>query len=110
MSDSGMEEEEAPDVICELENVQGLVDALIAVRWKRHQVIITPASPTPSFFTTHSLTTYLGRCLGVVGTRHRFDRRRRRLPPSQGLSQTRGANFFNSFHIMYWLLFFLLAI
>ncbi|PNX60276.1 cell cycle checkpoint protein rad1-like [Trifolium pratense] len=30
-------EEEAADVICELENVQGLVDALNAVRWKRHQ-------------------------------------------------------------------------
>ncbi|XP_045804853.1 uncharacterized protein LOC123898048 [Trifolium pratense] len=30
-------EEEASDVICELENVQGLVDALNAVRWKRHQ-------------------------------------------------------------------------
>jgi cell cycle checkpoint protein len=30
-------DEEAADVICELENVQGLVDALTAVRWKRHQ-------------------------------------------------------------------------
>lgn len=30
-------DEEAPDVLCELENVQGLVDALTAVRWKRHQ-------------------------------------------------------------------------
>lgn len=30
-------EEEAPDVLCQLENVQGLVDALTAVRWKRHQ-------------------------------------------------------------------------
>jgi len=86
MSDSGMEEEEAPDLICELENVNGLVDALTAVRWKRQQVIITPSSPTPSSFTTHSLTTFLGRCAGVVGTRHRFDRRRKRLPPSQGLS------------------------
>lgn len=37
--EGGMEEEEeAPDVICELENVQGLVDALTAVRWKRQQV------------------------------------------------------------------------
>lgn len=31
------EEDEAPDVLCHLENVQGLVDALTAVRWKRHQ-------------------------------------------------------------------------
>lgn len=38
MSESGMEdEEEAPDVLCDLENVQGLVDALTAVRWKRQQ-------------------------------------------------------------------------
>ncbi|KAJ1442436.1 Rad1/Rec1/Rad17 [Sesbania bispinosa] len=37
MSRSGMEEE-APDVLCQLENVQGLVDALNAVRWKRHQL------------------------------------------------------------------------
>ncbi|XP_058747278.1 uncharacterized protein LOC131620289 [Vicia villosa] len=33
---SGMEEE-APDVLCQLENVQGLVDALTSVRWKRQQ-------------------------------------------------------------------------
>lgn len=37
LHNSLMEEEEAPDVICELENVQGLVDALTAVRWKRQQ-------------------------------------------------------------------------
>ncbi|RDY09927.1 hypothetical protein CR513_05614, partial [Mucuna pruriens] len=37
MSHSGMEEEDAPDVLCELDNVQGLVDALTAVRWKRQQ-------------------------------------------------------------------------
>jgi hypothetical protein len=37
--EQGMSEmdEEVADVICELENVQGLVDALTAVRWKRHQ-------------------------------------------------------------------------
>lgn len=34
-------EEEAPDLLCHLENVQGLVDALSAVRWKRHQVILS---------------------------------------------------------------------
>ncbi|KAI5420760.1 uncharacterized protein LOC127075513 [Lathyrus oleraceus] len=33
---SGMDEE-APDVLCQLENVQGLVDALTSVRWKRQQ-------------------------------------------------------------------------
>ncbi|KAI4328048.1 hypothetical protein L6164_020442 [Bauhinia variegata] len=36
MSSSAMEEE-APDLLCQLENVQGLVVALCAVRWKRHQ-------------------------------------------------------------------------
>lgn len=30
-------DEEAPDVLCQLENVQGLVDALTSVRWKRQQ-------------------------------------------------------------------------
>lgn len=30
---------EAPDLVCHLDNVQGLVDAFTAVRWKRHQVI-----------------------------------------------------------------------
>ncbi|KAE9614494.1 putative exodeoxyribonuclease III [Lupinus albus] len=29
--------DEAPDVVCDLENVQGLVDVLSAARWKRHQ-------------------------------------------------------------------------
>lgn len=28
---------EAPDLVCELDNVQGIVDALTSVRWKRHQ-------------------------------------------------------------------------
>ncbi|KAJ7943854.1 Cell cycle checkpoint protein RAD1 [Quillaja saponaria] len=36
MSSSAMETE-APDLVCQLENVQGLVDALSSVRWKRHQ-------------------------------------------------------------------------
>lgn len=41
---SGMEEDEAPDVLCHLENVQGLVDALTAVRWKRHQDAVVELS------------------------------------------------------------------
>ncbi|KAJ9549894.1 hypothetical protein OSB04_022437 [Centaurea solstitialis] len=28
---------ESPDLVCELDNVQGMVDALTSVRWKRHQ-------------------------------------------------------------------------
>ncbi|KAG9152734.1 hypothetical protein Leryth_018892 [Lithospermum erythrorhizon] len=28
---------EAPDLICQLDSVQGVVDSLTAVRWKRHQ-------------------------------------------------------------------------
>lgn len=31
---------DAPDLICQLDNVQGTVDALTSVRWKRHQVIL----------------------------------------------------------------------
>ncbi|KAK6140968.1 hypothetical protein DH2020_025286 [Rehmannia glutinosa] len=30
-------EVEAPDLVCELDSVQGIVDALTSVRWKRHQ-------------------------------------------------------------------------
>ncbi|KFK22684.1 hypothetical protein AALP_AAs42556U000600 [Arabis alpina] len=30
-------EEDAPDLVCQLDNVQGMVDALSCVRWKRHQ-------------------------------------------------------------------------
>lgn len=30
-------EADAPDLVCELDNVQGMVDALSSVRWKRHQ-------------------------------------------------------------------------
>ncbi|KAL6284679.1 hypothetical protein ACE6H2_015608 [Prunus campanulata] len=29
--------EEAPDLVCQLDNVQGMVDALTTVRWKRQQ-------------------------------------------------------------------------
>lgn len=34
MSSSG------PDLVCQLDNVQGMVDALTAVRWKRHQLFV----------------------------------------------------------------------
>ncbi|KAK9052836.1 hypothetical protein SSX86_029466 [Deinandra increscens subsp. villosa] len=36
MSSSAVETE-SPDLVCELDNVQGMVDALTSVRWKRHQ-------------------------------------------------------------------------
>ncbi|XP_023534469.1 uncharacterized protein LOC111796019 isoform X2 [Cucurbita pepo subsp. pepo] len=36
MSSSAVDAE-APDLVCQLDNVQGLVDAFTAVRWKRHQ-------------------------------------------------------------------------
>ncbi|KAM7493915.1 hypothetical protein LguiB_028524 [Lonicera macranthoides] len=39
MSSSGVEPE-SPDLVCELDNVQGVVDALTSVRWKRHQEIV----------------------------------------------------------------------
>ncbi|KAK6119496.1 hypothetical protein DH2020_046759 [Rehmannia glutinosa] len=33
-------EAEAPDLVCELDSVQGIVDALTSVRWKRHQLFV----------------------------------------------------------------------
>ncbi|KAL6985751.1 exodeoxyribonuclease III [Sarracenia purpurea var. burkii] len=43
MSSSAVEPE-APDLVCQLDNVQGLVDALTAVRWKRHQDAVVELS------------------------------------------------------------------
>ncbi|XP_010518666.1 PREDICTED: uncharacterized protein LOC104798334 isoform X2 [Tarenaya hassleriana] len=37
MSSSPETQAEAPDLVCQLDNVQGMVDALSCVRWKRHQ-------------------------------------------------------------------------
>ncbi|KAG6687888.1 hypothetical protein I3842_11G097400 [Carya illinoinensis] len=34
---SSATEAEAPDLVCQMDNVQGIVDALTTVRWKRHQ-------------------------------------------------------------------------
>ncbi|XP_054808305.1 uncharacterized protein LOC129310480 [Prosopis cineraria] len=43
MSSSAMDDE-AHDLVCQLEHVQGLVDALGAVRWKRHQDAVVELS------------------------------------------------------------------
>lgn len=43
MSSSGVEAE-SPDLVCQLDNVQGMVDALSAVRWKRHQGAVVELS------------------------------------------------------------------
>lgn len=43
MSSSAIEGE-APDLVCQLDNVQGIVDALTAVRWKRHQDAVVELS------------------------------------------------------------------
>lgn len=37
-------ESEAPDLVCQLDNVQGMVDALSSVRWKRHQDAVVELS------------------------------------------------------------------
>ncbi|MBA0680431.1 hypothetical protein Goari_012126, partial [Gossypium aridum] len=37
-------EAEAPDLVCQLDSVQGMVDALSAVRWKRHQDAVVELS------------------------------------------------------------------
>ncbi|PIN22824.1 Checkpoint 9-1-1 complex, RAD1 component [Handroanthus impetiginosus] len=36
--------EETPDLVCELDSVQGIVDALTSVRWKRHQDAVVELS------------------------------------------------------------------
>lgn len=43
MSSSAVEPE-APDLVCQLDNVQGVVDALSSVRWKRHQEAVVELS------------------------------------------------------------------
>ncbi|KAL0329047.1 UNVERIFIED_CONTAM: hypothetical protein Sradi_4891400 [Sesamum radiatum] len=37
-------EAEGPDLVCELDSVQGIVDALTSVRWKRHQDAVVELS------------------------------------------------------------------
>ncbi|XP_075496605.1 LOW QUALITY PROTEIN: uncharacterized protein LOC142533651 [Primulina tabacum] len=44
MSSSVAEEVEVPDLVCELDCVQGVVDALTSVRWKRHQDAVVELS------------------------------------------------------------------
>lgn len=43
-SPSESEAEEAPDLVCQLDNVQGMVDAFTTVRWKRHQDAVVELS------------------------------------------------------------------
>lgn len=38
------------DLLCQLENVQGMVDTLTSVRWKRHQVPIFSFRPTTTLY------------------------------------------------------------
>ncbi|KAL6183669.1 hypothetical protein ACLB2K_045080 [Fragaria x ananassa] len=43
-SASESEAEEAPDLVCQLDNVQGMVDTFTTVRWKRHQDAVVELS------------------------------------------------------------------
>ncbi|CAK9145302.1 unnamed protein product [Ilex paraguariensis] len=43
MSSSAIDSE-SPDLVCQLDNVQGMVDALTSVRWKRHQDAVVELS------------------------------------------------------------------
>jgi cell cycle checkpoint protein len=40
-------DDDAPDLVCQLDAVHGMVEALSSARWKRHQVrrSVGPASP-----------------------------------------------------------------
>lgn len=37
-SSTSARDDEAPDLVCQIDCVHGMVDALSCVRWKRHQV------------------------------------------------------------------------
>ena len=114
MSSSAVEPE-APDLVCQLDNVQGMVDALTAVRWKRLQV---GSHPHPLFSSHIFLGTfpwlpsdwfslrYSGRNRGVVRTRRRFHCGGNRLSSGQSLSSARGTRFqlFLSFSFSFFLL------
>lgn len=45
LSTSGRDDD-APDLVCQIDCVHGMVDALSSVRWKRHQVRCSLASPS----------------------------------------------------------------
>ncbi|XP_075486131.1 uncharacterized protein LOC142525667 isoform X2 [Primulina tabacum] len=44
MSSSVAEEVEVPDLVCELDCAQGVVDVLTSIRWKRHQDAVVEIS------------------------------------------------------------------
>ena len=79
---------EAPDLVCQLDNVQGIVDALTAVRWKRHQV--SPFSFSLCVFNKRRVFLIQcqksGRRGGIVGARRRFNRGGKQLSSGQSLS------------------------
>ena len=37
-SSTSVRDDDAPDLVCQIDCVHGMVDALSSVRWKRHQV------------------------------------------------------------------------
>jgi hypothetical protein len=37
-SSTSVRDDDAPDLVCQIDCVHGMVDALSCVRWKRHQV------------------------------------------------------------------------
>ena len=115
MSSSAIEADTS-DLVCQLDNVQGIVDALSTVRWKRHQVYhhislsllisfsynsrVLSFNQNHTTFQSESLFFNLlycyeisGRSCWIIGTRHRFDCWRNRLSSSQSLSSKRGDYF-----------------
>lgn len=96
---------EAPDLVCQLDNVQGMVDALTAVRWKRHQVIaLFPnflfgsrekkiAKSKTKFWLLYKFwdnATKQGCGYRIIRARRRFDCRGNRLSSGQSVSAARG--------------------
>ena len=102
MSSSAVELE-APDLLCQLDNVQGMVEALSAVRWKRHQVCLS----FPHFrkimafrylgfwgiLIHYFVGIITGRSSGIIWARRRSDRGGYWLSSSQSLSSTWGTHF-----------------
>jgi len=88
-------EPDTPDLICQLDNVQGMVDALTCVRWKRHQVFISilPKFNLGFFFDFLKTSPFPGCFSRIIWTRNSFDCWRIRLSSSQSLSSTRGIDF-----------------
>lgn len=95
-------EAEAPDLVCELDSIRGIVDALSSVRWKRHQVCLLflliysslSLSLSLAFLMNVEIYLRLGCSHRIIRTRHSDYCRGNRLSSGQGLLTARGTQSF----------------